>query len=165
MKKLFTLLSLVITLSCINFIPAFASNVDDAELIRINPNTSITSSPTKENHFEFTQGKSRISSDGSFTFSFNRGVLHSSTFQPRNSTLQVNICASCSVHDSCYYYVFLMKEDSDTLVKKVKFYADSNEWGYTFSGLTPGADYYLDFSKNATCTGCIDGEGQVSPIQ
>ncbi len=90
------------------------------------------------------------------------------SFKAANTTLQVNITASCSVHDDCYYYVSLIKgsnvADEETVVKKVTYYTDGNEWRYTFIGLTVGETYHLDFSKNYSCSGCIDGEGQVTKI-
>lgn len=169
MKKIFILLTLITALFSMNVSPISANNTESAELISTNTNHSILLPSAKENYFEFTSGNSRINSDGSFTFSFAYGTLHSTTIRPSGSSLQVNITATCTDHEDCYYYVALMKGnysvESGTLVKRVKYYTDGNEWGYTFTGLTAGSDYYLDFSQKSGCNGCIDGEGQVIGIQ
>lgn len=134
---------------------AFAS--ESATLTNVPPKYEVNVNPETNNYIRFG-GKERIASDGTFTFNV-YGTLKSSNFKVSSTSININATANAvdSANQGKAYYISLYK--GSTLVKKVTYYCDGNEWGYTFTGLSTSATYHMEIDS-ALYT--VKGSGSIS---
>lgn len=150
MKKIFAFVTIIILMLC--------------PVLSVSANDNFMDEGNNGNYFFFSEFKSRMTSGGSFDFSFSWS-MESEWFKPGMTSLRMFISATS---DNSYetYYVSLYRVDNtgDTLIDDVKLKANGERQEYKFTDLDMNKFYYLHFSKSLL-TGTVSGSGRVYPIK
>lgn len=138
-------------------------------------------SPDEDAFFAFDTGKERMDSDGSFKFSFHSDLM-SDHFKPKGTEIKVSISAWLRNIDNTPNWTDPLFPPTDSSKQmSVSLYkcngtgnaidsfticANDTTTTHTFSGLTTGEEYYLEFVSLSTLGTRIrfDGKGKVSNV-
>mgnify|MGYP000017957478 FL=1 len=135
--------------------------------------------PDADSFFAFDSGVARMDSDGSFTFSFNSS-LTSAHFKAKKAKITVDVTAWLRDIDKTptwtdprnpttdarkTFSVTLCAMEGDD-IGSFTVSANDTKTSHTFSNLTVGAEYYLEFESETTLGARIrfDGKGKVSNV-